>query len=54
MKRAFWYLSSVMGSLLVASMAFAHDGGASDASNYGWYAIATALAIGLPALGGAL
>ncbi len=55
MKRSIVYLFGVFSSLLIASSAFADEGGSAAAySNYGWFAIAAALAIGLPALGGAL
>src|SRR5262245_24278716 len=55
MKRTFVFFCGVVASFLVASLAFAQEGtSAGAASNYGWFAIARALAIGLPALGGAL
>lgn len=55
MKRAFVYFLSLLSTLLIASSAFADDGSSNAASsNFGWFALAAALAIGLPALGGAL
>jgi F-type H+-transporting ATPase subunit c len=57
MKRSVSFVLSVLGTFLVASVALANDGAAvvgGNTANYGWYAIAAALAIGLPALGGAL
>ena len=55
MKRSVSFLLGVVSTFLVASFAIASDGAmVGDSSNYGWYAIAAALAIGLPALGGAL
>lgn len=44
----------IAGLSLVASTAFAQGAEAAASSNFGWYAIAAALAIGLAALGGAL
>jgi len=45
----------VISSLLVSFNAFADEGvSGTSTSNFGWYALAAALAIGLPALGGAL
>ncbi|MBL4819247.1 MAG: ATP synthase F0 subunit C [Deltaproteobacteria bacterium] len=45
----------VLMSLSVAGTLLASNGGASgDSSNFPWYAIAAAIAIALPALGGAL
>ena len=55
MKRAFVVFTGLVTTFLAASSAFADDGiGASANANFGWYALAAALAIGLPALGGAL
>lgn len=49
MNRAFLFLST----LLVSSTALAQDG-AMAVSQYGWYALASALAIGLAAAGGGI
>ncbi|MFZ9888528.1 MAG: ATP synthase F0 subunit C [Myxococcota bacterium] len=46
-------LVAFLGTLLVAIPAFAEDGAAAS-SNYGWYAIAAALVLGMGALGGTL
>ncbi|MBN2360154.1 MAG: ATP synthase F0 subunit C [Deltaproteobacteria bacterium] len=50
-------LALVMVGTLLAAVAFAHDPAAAaaggSASDNAWYAIAAAIAIGLPALGGA-
>ncbi len=56
MKKSLVFLMSVVGTLLVSSLAFADEGAAVAASsaNFGWYAIAAAIAIGLPAFGGAM
>ena len=55
MKRIFVYAFSLFTTFLMASSAFADEGANADtSSNFGWFAIAAALAIGLPALGGAL
>lgn len=57
MKRSVQFVLGFLATFLVTATSFAHDGameaGASS-SNLGWYAIAAALAIGLPALGGTL
>lgn len=53
MKNKLVLLFSVLATFLIATTAFAGDGGG-DSSNFGFYAIAAALAIGLPALGGTL
>lgn len=47
------HLVAFLGTLFVALPAFAQDGAAAS-SNFGWYALAAALAIGLGALGGGL
>jgi F-type H+-transporting ATPase subunit c len=39
---------------LFATAAFANEGAEGASHNFGWYAIAAGIAIGLPALGGAL
>lgn len=55
MKRSVAFVLSFLGTFLVASAALASDNPeVAKLSNYGWYAIAAALAIGLSALGGAL
>jgi F-type H+-transporting ATPase subunit c len=55
MKRAFAYICTFLTTVFMASSAFANDGSSDGASsNFGWFALAAALAIGLPALGGAL
>jgi len=56
MKKSVMFVLFVLGSLLVAGGAFADEGAAvaGNAANYGWYAIAAGLAIGLAAMGGAL
>jgi F-type H+-transporting ATPase subunit c len=63
MKRSVFFVLSVLSTFLVASVALAQHAGVDDATaawriatgaHYGWFAIAAALAIGLPALGGAL
>lgn len=57
MKRSVSFILSVIATFLVATVAFAEStlpSAGVNNSNYGWYAIAAALAIGLPALGGAL
>ena len=54
MKSVMTLVFSVLCALFVASAAAAQEGGSADSANYGWYAIAAAIAIGLPALGGAL
>ncbi len=53
MKKKLSFLFGVCITFLLSSTAFAADTGG-DSSNYGWFAIAAALAIGLPALGGTL
>ncbi len=53
MKKSLSHLLAFLGTFLVAIPAFAQEGNAA-ASNFGWYAIAAALAIGLGALGGGL
>ena len=53
MKKKLRFLFSICVTLLISATAFAANEGA-DSLNYGWYAISTALAIGLPALGGTL
>jgi F-type H+-transporting ATPase subunit c len=56
MKRFVSPVFAFFGTFLMTALAFASDGAATggDSSNYGWFAIAAAIAIGLPALGGAL
>jgi F-type H+-transporting ATPase subunit c len=54
MKRSISFVLCVLSTFLVASAALAQEAGASSAANHGWFAIASALAIGLAALGGAL
>lgn len=55
MIRVFVCFFSVLSTVFMASSAFADDGSSNAASsNFGWFALAAALAIGLPALGGAL
>lgn len=56
MKKSVFFVLSVLGTFLVSAAAFADEApaAAGASANYGWYAIAAALAIGLAALGGAL
>lgn len=57
MKKSVFFVLSVLGTFLLSAVAFADEAPAAAAgavANYGWYAIAAALAIGLAALGGAL
>jgi F-type H+-transporting ATPase subunit c len=54
MKRAFVFVSTLVTTFLIAGGALADEGAAAANGNFGWYALAAALAIGLPALGGAL
>lgn len=53
MRRKLVFLFSILATLFAATTAFAADG-SGDSSNFGWYAISAALAIGLPALAGTL
>jgi len=45
---------SIVFTFLLANNALAGDGAADASSAFGWYAIAAAIAIAFPALGGAL
>lgn len=54
MKSKMVFLLSVVSVSLVSFGALASEGGVDASSNWGWFAIAAALAIGLPAMGGAL
>ena len=54
MKRIFSSLFVGLSTLIFTTTAFAHNAAGGDSSNFAWYAIAAALAIGLPAFGGAL
>ena len=54
MKNKMVFLLSVLAVSLVSFSALASDGAVDSSSNWGWFAIAAALAIGLPAMGGAL
>lgn len=54
MKRVFSILSSATTLFLMAGSALASEGGAAGSSHYAGYAIAAAIAIALPAMGGAL
>ncbi len=54
MKKKLGFLFTISGFFLISATAFAADGINVDSSNYGWYALSTALAIGLPAMGGTL
>ena len=54
MKSKMVFLLSVLSVSLVSFGALASEGGVDASSNWGWFAIAAALAIGLPAMGGAL
>jgi len=54
MKNLLLGMSTVFFALLAAGSALASDGDAGVTGQYGLYAIAAALAIALPALGGAL
>lgn len=54
MKRALGFVSTFAVTFLTAAGALADEGAGASNSNFGWYALAAALAIGLPALGGAL
>lgn len=54
MERVFVIFSTVLSVMFFAGSALASDGDAGNASAFGWYAIAAALAIALPAMGGAL
>jgi len=47
-------LSMFLGAMFIPAFAFANDAMGGESSNFGWYAIAAALAIGLPALAGTL
>ncbi len=44
---------SLCAVCFISAVSYANDG-VSNTDNYGWYALSTALAIGLPAMGGAL
>ncbi|MBN4077450.1 ATP synthase F0 subunit C [Sulfobacillus acidophilus] len=54
MKNKIFSLLTIFGTFLIATAAFAADGKAGGSSNYAWFAIAAAIAIGLPAFGGAM
>lgn len=55
MKNNLRNIVTMLSTLLFGTCAFAmDDAGAMASMSYGWYAIAAALAIGLPAIGGTL
>lgn len=54
MKRLFTNIASILMLFLDATYAIASDGGFNPQGHYAGYAIAAALAVALPALGGAL
>ena len=47
-------LTAFISIFLVAGSAFAQSGAAADVSQWGWYALASGLAIGLAVIGGGL